>query len=192
VALGVTGVGGFAAWAYGTWASWVWLAVAGGAFLATAVAGAVLLFRERAGTAVGTACALAILAHGVLLGGFAPSLRSLWLSQRVAQGLARAGVNPRQGLVEGPVSVAGYAEPSLVFELGASTVLGEAVDAADAIDEGRPAVVAQADEAAFDKALVDRNLRARLVGVVQGLDYSTGHAQVLRLYEAAPDTPPPG
>jgi hypothetical protein len=190
VAAGVAAVGGFGAWAYGTWASWVWIVIAGGLFLAAAIAGAILLFRERAGSAVGVACALAILAHGVLLGGFAPSLRALWLSQRVADGLARAGINPRQGLVEGPVSVAGYAEPSLVFALGASTVLGGQADAAQAIDDGRPAVVEQADEAAFEKDLRDRSVRARLAGVVSGLDYSTGRAQVLRLYEAAPDTPP--
>ena len=191
VAAGVVIVGGVGAFEYGATASWVWLAIAAVLFLAAAGAGAILLFRQRAGSAVGTACGLALLAHGVLLGGFAPSLTKLWLSQRVADGLSHAGLDPRQGLVVGPVSVAGYAEPSLVFALGASTVLGGPADAADAIDEGRPAVVEQADEAAFVKALSDRNIGARLVGVVSGLDYSTGHAQVLRLYEAAPD-PAPG
>jgi 4-amino-4-deoxy-L-arabinose transferase-like glycosyltransferase len=190
VAIGIVVVGGFGAFEYGDWTSWIWLAGAGALFLAAAGAGAVLLFRERAGTALAVACALAVLAHGVLLGGFAPSLTSLWLSQRVADGLARTGLDPRGGLVVGPVSIAGYGEPSLVFALGASTVLGGATDAADAIDEGRPAVVEQADEASFVKALSDRNLGARLVGVVSGLDYSTGHAQVLRLYEAAPDQAP--
>jgi len=189
VAIGVVAVGGVGAEMFGDWASWVWLAIAGALFLATGIVGGVLLIRKRAGTAVGVACGLALAAHGVLLGGFAPSLTSLWLSQRVAQGLSRAGLNPRQGLAEGPVSVAGYAEPSLVFELGASTVLGGAADAADAIEEGRPAVVESADEAAFQKALSERNMRAKLVGAVSGLDYSTGHTQILRLYEAAPDQP---
>jgi len=190
VAVGIVVVGGFGAFEYGDWASWIWLTSAGALFLAAAGAGAILLFRDRAGTALAVACALAILAHGVLLGGFAPSLTSLWLSQRVADGLSRTGLDPRGGLVVGPVSIAGYAEPSLVFALGASTVLGGATEAADAIDEGRPAVVEQTDEAAFAKALSERNLAARLVGVVSGLDYSTGHAQVLRLYEAAPDQAP--
>ena len=190
VAIGIVVVGGFGAFQYGGWTSWIWLTGAGALFLAAAGAGAILLFRQRAGTALAVACTLAVLAHGVLLGGFAPSLTSLWLSQRVADGLAHTGLDPRGGLVVGPVSIAGYSEPSLVFALGASTVLGGATDAADAIDEGRPAVVEQADEAAFVKALSDRNLTARLVGVVSGLDYSTGHAQVLRLYEAAPDQAP--
>jgi hypothetical protein len=139
------------------------------------------------GTATGVACGLALVAHGVLLGGFAPSLSSLWLSKRVAESLARANLNPRQGLVEGPVGVAGYAEPSLVFALGASTVLGGAPDAVQAIDEGRPAVVAGREEAVFETALRQRGLGVKQVGVVSGLDYSSGHPQVLRLYEAAPE-----
>ncbi|HTX51626.1 MAG TPA: glycosyltransferase family 39 protein [Caulobacteraceae bacterium] len=189
VAVGITAAGGVGAWLFGDWASWVWLAVAGLLYIAVGVAGGVLLGRERMGTATGVACGLALVAHGVLLGGFAPTLSSLWLSQRVAESLARANLNPRQGLVEGPVSVAGYAEPSLVFALGASTVLGGASDAAQAIDEGRPAVVASGDEAAFQAALRERDLSAKQVGAVSGLDYSSGHPQVLRLYEAAPEPP---
>jgi len=187
VGVGITAAGGVGAAMFGDWTSWVWLAIAGALFVAVGVAGGVLMSRERAGTATGVACGLALAAHGVLLGGFAPSLSSLWLSQRVAQGLANAHLNPRQGLVEGPVSVAGYGEPSLVFALGGSTVLGEAPEAVDAIEEGRPAVVEARDEAAFQTSLGERNLRARQVGVVSGLDYSTGHAQVLRLYEATPE-----
>jgi 4-amino-4-deoxy-L-arabinose transferase-like glycosyltransferase len=191
VAVGVVAAGGAGASLFGDGASWTWLAVAGALFLASALAGAGLLLRGRAGASMGVACGLALAAHGLLLGGFAPSLTALWLSKRVVDDLSRAHINPRQGLAEGPVSVAGYAEPSLVFALGASTVLGGAADAADAIDEGRPAVVEQKQAAAFAKALSDRNIRAKLVGEVRGLDYSTGHGQVLRLYEASPDQGPP-
>jgi 4-amino-4-deoxy-L-arabinose transferase-like glycosyltransferase len=189
VAVGVTAAAVGAAWLFGDWTSWAWLAVAGALYLAVGVAGGVLLRRERLGTATGVACGLALVAHGVLLGGFAPTLSSLWLSKRVAESLARANLNPRQGLVEGPVGVAGYAEPSLVFALGASTVLGGAADAVQAIDEGRPAVVAGGEEAAFQNALRESGLGAKQVGAVSGLDYSTGHPQVLRLYEAAPEPP---
>jgi 4-amino-4-deoxy-L-arabinose transferase-like glycosyltransferase len=190
IGAGIAIAGGVAAWFFGDWTSWVWLAIAGALFLATGVVSSVLFLRGRAGTAIGTACGLALFAHGVFLGGLAPSLRPIWLSSRVADSLAAAHLNPRQGLVEGPVSVAGSAEPSLVFALGASTVLGEAPEAVQAVEEGRPAVVEARDEPAFEKALRDRSLRARQVGAISGLDYSTGHAQVLRLYEAAPDTPP--
>jgi 4-amino-4-deoxy-L-arabinose transferase-like glycosyltransferase len=195
VALGVTAAGSAGAWLFGDWTSWAWLAVSGILYLAVGVAGGVLLRRERLGTATSVACGLALVAHGVLLGGFAPTLSSLWLSKRVTESLARANLDPRQGLVEGPVGVAGYAEPSLVFALGASTVLGGAADAVQAIDEGRPAVVAGGEEAGFEMALRERDLGAKQVGQVSGLDYSTGHPQVLRLYEAAPEppvAPPPG
>jgi hypothetical protein len=85
------------------------------------------------------------------------------------------------------VTVAGYAEPSLVFALGAPTELGSAEAAADAIDEGRPAVVEQRQERAFRQALAADGAGALLAGTVTGLNYSTGHPQVLRLYEPVPD-----
>ena len=51
---------------------------------------------------------------------------------------------------------------------------------------GRLAVVGGEDEAAFQKALSDRNMRAKLVGAVSGLDYSTGHPQILRFRTRGP------
>ena len=44
--------------------------------------------------------------------------------------------------------MAGYHEPSLVFSLGTETELTDAQGAADAIAEGRPAIVEDAREAA--------------------------------------------
>jgi hypothetical protein len=81
--------------------------------------------------------------------------------------------------------VAGYQEPSLVFALGAPTVLGTPKDAADAIAQGRAAVVEGRQDAAFQQALAADHAAASVAGVVQGLDYSSGHAQVLRLYRPA-------
>jgi hypothetical protein len=85
------------------------------------------------------------------------------------------------------VAVTGYAEPSLVFALGAATELGTPQNAADAIDEGRPAVVEQRQEAAFRQALAADGIGALQAGAVSGLNYSSGHAEVLRLYQPVPD-----
>jgi len=187
VALGLAVAGGVAAAMFGDAASWVWESLAAIALVAAGGVGAVLLLRGRAGLAAGVACALGILGHGLLVGGLAPSLKGLWLSERVADGLARANISPRQGLANGPVAVAGYAEPSLVFALGAETELSTAENAAEAIGEDRPAVVEARQEAAFRRALAADGVGALLAGTVTGLDYSSGHAQVLRLYQPTPD-----
>jgi 4-amino-4-deoxy-L-arabinose transferase-like glycosyltransferase len=187
VALGLAVAGGVAAAEFGDTASWVWESLAAIALIAAGAAGAVWILRGRAGLAAGVACALGILGHGLLVGALAPSLKGLWLSERVADGLARANISPRQGLANGPVAVAGYAEPSLVFALGAETELSTAENAADAIGEDRPAVVEARQEAAFRRALAADGLGALLAGTVTGLDYSSGHAQVLRLYQPIPD-----
>ncbi len=83
----------------------------------------------------------------------APNLNGFWLSSRAASDLTAAGVNPREGVTPGPVTVAGYAEPSLIFLLGRDTVLGGGADAAEAVVQGRPAMVEAREEPAFRAAL---------------------------------------
>jgi len=191
VAIGLAVAGGVGAAMFGDAGSWVWETLAAIVLVGAGAAGAVWILRERAGLAAGAACALGILGHGLVVGGLAPSLSGLWLSERVADGLASAHISPRQGLANGPVAVAGYAEPSLVFALGAATELGTAENAADAIGEGRPAVVEGRQEPAFRRALAADGEGARLAGTVTGLDYSSGHAQILRLYQPIPGQPGP-
>jgi hypothetical protein len=186
VAVGLVIAGAAGAWRFGEPLSWVWEALAGALLIAASAAGAVFMRRRHAGLAAALACGFGILGHAALAGALAPSLTGIWLSDRVAKSLART--EAAEGASAGPVAVAGYAEPSLVFALGAPTVLGSADDAAEAIDEGLPAVVEQKQQAAFEQALADDGVQARQTGVVAGLNYSSGHAQVLRLYEpvAAP------
>jgi 4-amino-4-deoxy-L-arabinose transferase-like glycosyltransferase len=162
-----------------------WSVTAGLMFMLAAAAAAILVGRRRAATAALAASLAAAVGHGVLFGGVAPFLHPLWLSSAAARALARAGASPRQGMVPGPVTVAGYAEPSLVFLLGADTELAGPEEAADAIVEGRPAIVEGRDDAAFRAALVSQEGRAVLVGAVSGLDYSNGRADILRLYKPA-------
>ncbi|MFI4975539.1 MAG: ArnT family glycosyltransferase [Caulobacterales bacterium] len=178
--------------AYGAGAaSWAWAILAAALALAATGFSARPLIEGRALRAAAIACGVGLLAHAVLFAGLLPSLRPLWSSAATARMLTGAGINPAQGLAEGPVTVAGYGEPSLVFALGAGTELGDASDAADAISEGRPAVVEGRLEAAFDQALADQQLAARLVGAVAGFDYSNGQPVTLRIYEPVPDDAAP-
>jgi len=177
-------VGLYAVSEYGDRGDAGWAAAAAGLFVAAALAGATALLHQASRTALALAGGLAVVAHGALFGGLAPRLEPLWLSERTAQVLARAGLHPRQAAAPGPVAVAGYAEPSLVFALGAPTGLGDAEDAAQALAEGRPAVVEARELEAFGQALARRGLGARQVARVDGLNYSKGDETELFVFRA--------
>jgi len=166
-------------------AAWGWAAAI--LFLAAGGAAASQLLSTSAPRAAGMGIALALFAHGVLAGAFVPSLRPLWLSSRAAKAVAAAGLSPSEGIAPGPVTVAGYEEPSLVFLLGTDTQLGDAEDAAAAIAEGRPAIVEGRLDSAFRAALARDGATALRVGQGAGLDYSNNHADILSLYRPPPE-----
>jgi 4-amino-4-deoxy-L-arabinose transferase-like glycosyltransferase len=141
------------------------------------------LQRGQAQAAALTAGAIGILVHGVVAGLEAPSLRGIWLSERSATAVHALGLDPRQDIVAGPIAVAGYAEPSLVFLLGTPIQLTDAAGAARALSSGRPAMVDAAQEAAV------RRLYPALrppVANVRGLNYSNGRRQTLYLHPPPP------
>jgi 4-amino-4-deoxy-L-arabinose transferase-like glycosyltransferase len=142
------------------------------------------LIRGRSTHAVAAAGLLAICAHAVAVGLIAPGLNTLWVSRSVTETVQRTGLDPRRALVAGPIAVAGYAEPSLVFLLGTPLRLTDTAGALQALREGRPAVVGPQEEAAIRAAMPDL---APAVGRVQGLNYSDGRARDLRLLR--PPTP---
>jgi 4-amino-4-deoxy-L-arabinose transferase-like glycosyltransferase len=150
--------------------------------------GGFLLVRRAPPAAIAAAVGLGLAGHAALAAGLAPRLSPLWLSSRVERVMASAQLLPEQGIADAPVTVAGYAEPSLVFALGTPTELAGPEDAAQAIAEHRPAVVEQREQANFEKALAGYRAQAHLVATVKGLDYSDGKKMTLRVYEAA--TPP--
>jgi hypothetical protein len=125
-----------------------------------------------------------------LVGLLAPALRPLWLSSRAARALALVNLSPREGVTQGPVTVAGYEEPSIVFLLGTNTELGDAQDAAAAIAQGRPAIVEGRLDAAFQSALARDGVKALRVGQGAGLDYSNNHHDILRIYRPVPVAAP--
>ncbi|MGI9169645.1 MAG: ArnT family glycosyltransferase, partial [Caulobacteraceae bacterium] len=173
----------------GDWNAAGWAILAGALFLAAALAGAALLVKARARAALAAAILLGTAAHGVLAGGLAPALRPLWLSSRAARALSTVGMSPRQGIDPGPVTVAGYEEPSLIFLLGTATALGGAQDAATAIAQGRPAIVEGRLDGAFRSALVRAGRGALRVGEGGGLDYSNNRHDILRIYRPLPTAP---
>ena len=159
-------------------------------FLAAGGVGAVLVMRKTAATALVAAGVLGVLAHAALVGLFVPRLEPLLLSPRLERALEKADLAPRRG-APGPVAVTGYAEPSMVFLLGTTTELTDPEGAAQAVAEGRPAVVEGRQEAAFQAALAAAGQTARPAGVVDGFDYSDGDKERLTLYRGAPIQPDP-
>jgi 4-amino-4-deoxy-L-arabinose transferase-like glycosyltransferase len=159
--------------------------LAAGLLAAAGLFGGYLLVRRAPPAAVVGAVGLGLAGHAALVAGLTPRLSPLWLSARTEQAMEKAQLLPEQGIADAPVTVTGYAEPSLVFALGTPTELAGPEDAAQAISEHRPAVVEQREEADFEKALSLYRAQAHLVASVKGLDYSDGKKMTLRVYEAA-------
>ncbi|WP_334162379.1 ArnT family glycosyltransferase [Phenylobacterium sp.] len=171
--------------AYGDGADVTAAALTAGLLAAAGLVGAYMIVRRAPRAALVSALGLGVLGHAALAAGLAPRLDPLWLSDRTEHALAAARLLPRQGVAEAPVAVAGFAEPSLVFALGTPTELEGAEEAAQAIAEGRPAVVEAREEADFRAALAAAGAQARLVTVIEGLDYSNGDEMTLRVYQSA-------
>jgi 4-amino-4-deoxy-L-arabinose transferase-like glycosyltransferase len=168
----------------------LWAASVSGALLAGAgLVGGYLMLRNAPRGALAGALVLSVLGHGALAAALAPRLDPLWLSARVEKAMGKARLLPRQGVAGTPVAVAGYAEPSLVFALGTDTQLDGPYEAAQAIGEGRPAIVEQREDLAFHQVLAALRLRARQVAEVPGLDYSNGRKMRLRVYVSPSPAP---
>ncbi len=203
VGLGLTGLAGtvwiaaviYLGARYGGAAGWIVLTVL--LMLGAAASGVAWLLRREVSAGsdqgdwrwIALAGALGLMAHGALLGGLAPGLQPLWIADQVNALLVRTHLDPRDGLVDGPVAVIGYAEPSLIFTLGTETQLGDASDGGEAIAEGRPVLVEARAEAGFLAELAAEHLSATPAGQVKGFDYSDGKKEVLTLYRS--DSPPP-
>jgi 4-amino-4-deoxy-L-arabinose transferase-like glycosyltransferase len=126
---------------------------------------------------------LGVAAHVVLAAGLLPALTPLWTSQAAAELISRNNLDPRNGVTPGPVAVAGYAEPSLVFALGTDTDLGDGAEAALAVESGAPALVEGRELARFISRLRQDRVTADKLGEVRGLDYSSGKPVTLSLWK---------
>jgi 4-amino-4-deoxy-L-arabinose transferase-like glycosyltransferase len=165
-----------------------WMGIAAALALATGVTGAIASTRAEPWRLGVVALGLGVSTHIALTAGLAPALKDLWLSRDAAQLLAARGLDPRNGVTEGPVAVVGYGEPSLVFLL--ETELDTPVEGADALASGEPVLVENKQAPAFQQALESEGAPGIMVGTVRGFDYSIGKPTTLRLYRSA--APPEG
>ena len=154
-----------------------------------ALIGAFLLMHRAAVTAVIASIVLGVIAHGALAGTLR-QLRPLSVSPQLDRMLYANDLHPRQGR-PGPITIAGYHEPSFVFLTGKDTQLGSAEDAARALAEGRPAIVEAREADAFRAAAARIGVTGRAVGEVRGYNYSQGDDVDLVIYAPPADSPAP-
>ncbi len=148
-----------------------------------------LMARKRSGAGLGFLVAAGIIGHLSVVSLMA-SLKPLWMSRQMEDALVAAHLDPRQGLVPGPVASLGYSEPSLVFRMGTQTELldDHADDAVEALMNGQPVFVESRFEAPFRAAAKAQGVTPHAVSQVRGLDYSNGRKMTITLYD---DTPAP-
>ncbi|MGH6887945.1 MAG: ArnT family glycosyltransferase [Rhizomicrobium sp.] len=160
-----------------------WPVLAGAAVaLAIGLAGVVLLLRHHAHAAAGAGIVSALAFYILLAFGVVPQLPTLWLSPRAAQLVAA-----HRGRGDPPVVLDGYAEPSLVFLLGADTRFESPRTAGAAVARaGGLALVEDRNKSSFLAGLRRLGASAASQGAVSGLDYSTGRKQHLTLYRVTP------
>lgn len=151
--------------------------------------GAFLLLHRAAMTAVIASIALGVVAHGALAGTLR-QLRPLSVAPQLEKVLLAANLHPRQGRA-GPIAVTGFHEPSLVFLTGRNTELTDGTGAARALAEGRPVIVEARDADAFREAAAELGVTGRVVGTVNGHNYSKGDDVSLTVY-APPGGPVAG
>jgi 4-amino-4-deoxy-L-arabinose transferase-like glycosyltransferase len=142
--------------------------------------GAFLMLHRASVTAVIAAIVLGMLSHAALAGTLR-QLRPLSPAPQLEKALLAADLHPRQGRA-GPVAITGFHEPSFVFLTGRETELTDAAGAANALAEGRPAIVEADDAEAFREAAARLGVTGRAVAVIEGHNYSKGDDVTLTVY----------
>nr|MCX5474906.1 glycosyltransferase family 39 protein [Endobacter medicaginis] len=164
------------------------LPIVTGALAGLAVlSGAVLVARGQALRGLVATGAGALVAYLGIFAAVIQNLTTIWLSPRIA--LAFDQVRPCADSVLASTS---FSEPSLVFAVGQDTRLVDAAGAAAFLATDRRcgvALVGTRDQPAFEHALADRGLTVRLLGRVQGVNYSNGRHLDLGFFAVAGETP---
>ena len=181
----VIGVTIYGLTAYGTSTAQTWAALTVVMALATGAGGAFLLLNRAPVAALVASLAFGITAHAALAGTIR-QLRPLAVAPQLERTLEAADLHPRQGRTPGPVAITGYHEPSFVFLTGRETELTDAQGAAEALADGRPAIVEARDADAFRAAAARLGVSGQAVGVVDGYNYSAGDEVSLTVYAPPP------
>ncbi|PYD46762.1 ArnT family glycosyltransferase [Novacetimonas pomaceti] len=148
------------------------------------MAAALLLMRGAVLQAAMASIAAAVIINVGLFLVVIPRLETIWLSPRLAALVAEHRPCP-----DTAVASVSDSEPSLVFLLGQDTKLLRPEMAADFLrDHGRCALVlvGERDRPAFEGALEHDDLNVRRLGMVSGLNYSTGKHLDIGLYARQP------
>jgi len=172
---------------FGTSTAQTWATITIVSAAAAAAVGAFLLLNKEAVTAVLASLVMGVVAHAALAGTLR-QLRPLSIAPQLVKTLDQAGLNPSQGRVPGPIAITTFHEPSFVFLTGRDTQLTDAIGAARALAEGRPAIVEARDAEAFRAAAAEQGVMGRAVGTVTGQNYSSGDEVSLTVY-APPGMP---
>ena len=170
---------------YGTSTAQTWAALTVVTALAAGAMGGFLLLNRAPVAALVASLAFGIVAHAALAGTIR-QLRPLAVAPQLEKALEAADLHPRQGRTPGPVAITGFHEPSFVFLTGRDTDLTDAQGAAQALAEGRPAIVEGRDADAFRAAAARLGVSGRAVGVVNGYNYSAGDEVSLTVYAPPP------
>ena len=170
---------------FGTSTAQTWAALTVVSAFAAAAVGVFLLLNRAAVAALVASLAFGVVAHGALAGTIR-QLRPLAIAPQLEKMLEAADLHPRQGRTPGPVAITGFHEPSFVFLTGRDTELTDAEGAAEALAEGRPAIVEARDADAFRAAAGRLAVSGRAVGVVDGHNYSSGDDVSLTVYAPPP------
>ena len=170
---------------YGTSTAQTWAALTVVATIAAAAIGGFLLLNRASVAALAASILCGVVAHAALAGTIR-QLRPLAIAPQLEKTLEAADLHPRQGRTPGPVAITGFHEPSFVFLTGRDTDLTDAQGAAQALAEGRPAIVEAHDADAFRIASARLGVSGRAVGVVNGHNYSAGDDVSLTVYAPPP------
>ncbi|MBL9096216.1 MAG: glycosyltransferase family 39 protein [Alphaproteobacteria bacterium] len=153
-------------------------------FLAIPVLGAagiavLFLLRGEGENASAAAIAAGALFAAITFAAIMPRLDQLTISAKAAGLIARSGAQPSA------VTIAGFHEPSIVFQVGTAMKLSQSPEEAADFLTKTPNGVAMIEsrlEQAFQQSLAKLNFVAEPLGNVKGLNYSNGKQVSLTLY----------
>jgi 4-amino-4-deoxy-L-arabinose transferase-like glycosyltransferase len=144
-------------------------------------AGIAVMFLMRGEGENGSAAAIAAgaLFSAIVFAAILPRLDQVMISRKAADLIARSGALPNA------VSIVGFHEPSIVFQVGTKMTLAQsAVEAADFLTKTPNSVslVESRMDQEFHQRLTQLNFTAEPLGNVKGLNYSNGKQVTLTLY----------
>lgn len=111
---------------------------------------------------------MALIGYPLIFIGLLPPLKPLWISERIAQMIDQNKIS-----IEKPLLVAGFSEPSLVFNLNTYTVQFTGIKTAEELLQKDPSRLAILEDSAFKNEEAKQN-NLSIFATLQGYNYSKG------------------